>query len=370
VIAAAVSRPSLLLRLGRGLALRAVTPALSVLAAFTVSSVIILAVGANPLIAYEAMFRGAFGSVGSLATTGVRMTPILFTGLAVALSFRAGIFNVGAEGQLYAGAALGAAIALAPLGIPGVVQVTLALVGGMVGGALWALVPGYLRAYRGVSEVVTTLMLNFVGILLVSYLVDPIDGPIGQHGAAYAQSLPIQKVAELPILIRGTSLHAGLILGIALAVGLFVLIGYTPLGFRLRMLGSNPLAARFAGLRSAREIMTVMLLSGGIAGLAGAVEVIGLRYRLYDHFSPGYGYDGIAVALLGGSNPIGVIFSSGFFGALRAGANSMQQATGIETSVVLSIQALTILFVILGPLRDWTSARARRDAEQAAANAA
>ena len=171
----------------------------------------------------------------------------------------------------------------------------------------------------------------------------------------------IQPGAKLPILLQGTSLHAGLVLGIALAIVLWVVIGYTRLGFRMRMLGANPLAARFAGVRSAREIMTVMLLSGGIAGLAGAVEVIGLRYRVYDRFSPGYGYDGIAVALLANSNPLGVVVSSGFFAALRAGANSMQQSTGIETSVVLVIQALTILFLILGPLRGWAGARAARE---------
>jgi simple sugar transport system permease protein len=186
---------------------------------------------------------------------------------------------------------------------------------------------------------------------------------MGERGASFAQSPLIADSAKLPILIRGTSLHAGLPLGIALAIGLFVLIRYTPLGFRLRMLGGNAVAARFAGLKSSREIMVVMLLSGGIAGLAGAAEVIGLRHRLYDRFSPGYGYDGIAVALLAGSNPLAVILSAGFFGGLRAGANSMQQATGIETSVVLIIQALTILFVIFGPLRNWARRHATRRPE-------
>lgn len=357
----------------RALAYRAIAPVAAIVLAFAISALIMAIVGANPIKAFGAMANGAFGSPNSLATTGVRMTPLLLTGLAVALSFRAGIFNVGAEGQLYAGAALGTAVTLLPVSLPGIVLIPLALAGGFLGGALWALIPGWLRAYRGVSEVVTTLMLNFVGILLVSYLVDPIDGPMGEKGAAYAQSPLVPKAATLQILIPGTSLHAGLLLGIAVAAALFVLIGYTGIGFRLRMLGRNAIAARFAGLDSAREIVMVMLLSGGIAGLAGVVEVIGLRHRLYDHFSPGYGYDGIAVALLAGSNPLGVIVSSGFFGALRAGANAMQQATGIETSVVLVIQALTILFVILGPLRGWAQARSLRTPralDEATANAA
>lgn len=339
---------------------RLLTPVVSVILAFLLSAAIILVVGADPFKAFGAMLSGAFGSQTALATTAVRMTPILFTGLAVALSFRAGIFNVGAEGQLYLGAAASAAVALLPMGLPALLHIPLALIAGFLGGAAWAFVPGYLRAYRGVSEVVTTLMLNFVAIQLVSYLVDPVDGPMAERGAAYAQSLVIEPSARLPVLLQGTSLHAGLIVAIVLAVVLWVVIGYTRLGFRMRMLGANPIAARFAGVKSAREIMTVMLLSGGVAGLAGAVEVLGLRYRLFDRFSPGYGYDGIAVALLANSNPLGVVVSSGFFGALRAGANSMQQSTGIETSVVLVIQALTILFVILGPLRGWAGARAAR----------
>ncbi len=347
--------------MARTAAYRLVTPLVSVLLAFLVSAAIVLFVGADPFKAFGSMLSGAFGSQTALATTAVRMTPILFTGLAVAVSFRAGVFNVGAEGQMYLGAAFGGAVAIAPLGLPAIVHVPLALLAGFAGGAAWAFVPGYLRAYRGVSEVVTTLMLNFVAIQLVSYLVDPIAGPMGERGAAYAQSPAIEANAKLPILLRGTSLHAGLVLGVVLAIVLWVVIGYTRFGFRMRMLGASPLAARFAGVKSAREIMTVMLLSGGIAGLAGAVEVIGLRYRLYDRFSPGYGYDGIAVALLANSNPLGVVVSSGFFGALRAGANSMQQSTGIETSIVLIIQALTILFLILGPLRGWAGARAARE---------
>ena len=353
-------------------AYRAIVPLVSIAAALAVSAVLIVIAGAIPIKAYGAMLEGAVGGIGSLATTGVRTTPLVLTGLAVALSFRAGVFNVGAEGQLYAGAALATIVGLVPLDLPWIVHVPLTLAAGFVGGALWAFVPAWLRAYRGVSEVVTTLMLNFVAIQFVSYLVDPIVGPIGERGAAYAQSPTLPGSATLPILIRGTSLHAGLLIGIALAIGLFVLIRYTPIGFRLRMLGGNPIAARFAGLSSSREIVTVMLLSGGIAGLAGAIEVMGLRHRLYDHFSPGYGYDGIAVALLAGSNPLGVLLSAFFFGGLRAGANAMQQATGIETSVVLIIQALTILFVIFGPLRGWARARAtrvKRPDEEASANA-
>ncbi len=341
---------------------RLVVPVVSIAAALSVSGLLIVIASGNPLEAYGAMLQGAAGSVGSLATSGVRTTPILLTGLAVAISFRAGVFNVGAEGQLYLGAAFATVVAVAPLGLPGFIHVPLALLAGFVGGALWVVIPAYLRAYRGVSEVVTTLMLNFVGIYLISYLIDPITGPIGERNASYAQSALIQGTAQLPVMISGTSLHAGLLLAIGLAVALQILLRYTGLGFRLRMLGGNPTAARFTGMNSSRQIVIAMLISGGIAGLAGAGEVMGLRMRLYDHFSPGYGYDGIAVALLANSSPLGVILSASFFGALRAGANAMQQATGIETSLVLIIQALTILFVILGPLRGWVATRTSRRA--------
>lgn len=349
-------------RLARRVIYRLVVPVVSIMAALSVSGLLIVVASGDPLEAYGAMLQGAAGSVGSLATTGVRTTPILLTGLAVAISFRAGVFNVGAEGQLYLGAALATVVAVAPLGLPGFIHVLLALLAGFVGGALWVAIPAYLRAYRGVSEVVTTLMLNFVGIYLISYLIDPITGPIGERNASYAQSALIQETARLPVLISGTSLHAGLLMGIGLAVALQILLRYTGLGFRLRMLGGNPTAARFTGMNSSRQIVIAMLISGGIAGLAGAGEVIGLRMRLYDHFSPGYGYDGIAVALLANSSPLGVVLSASFFGALRAGANAMQQATGIETSLVLIIQALTILFVIFGPLRGWVATRTTRRA--------
>lgn len=353
---------AILARLARRVFYRLVVPVVSIVAALAVSAIMIVIAGANPLEAYGAMLQGAVGSVGSLATTGVRMTPILLTGLAVAISFRAGVFNVGGEGQLYLGAAFATVVAVAPLGLPGFIHVSLALLAGFVGGALWIAIPAYLRAYRGASEVVTTLMLNFVGLYLISYLIDPITGPLGERNASYAQSSLIQETARLPVLISGTSLHAGLPLGIGLAAALHVLLRYTGLGFRLRMLGANPTAARFTGLSSSRQIVVAMLISGGIAGLAGAGEVMGLRMRLYDRFSPGYGYDGIAVALLANSSPLGVILSASFFGALRAGANGMQQATGIETSLVLIVQALTILFVIFGPLRGWVATRTTRRA--------
>jgi simple sugar transport system permease protein len=323
--------------------------ALAIVLAFAVSAILILLVGANPIAAYTAMLQGSVGGVAALTTTGVRMTPLLLAGLGVAISFRAGVFNIGAEGQLYLGAIGATIVALMPLGVPAWLHVLLALLAGIAGGAVWAAIPGYLLAYRGISEVVLTLMLNYVGIYLASYLVDTESGPLGERGASYSQSAQIQMAARLPTLVGGTSLHLGLVIGLVLAVALWAMIRWTPFGFRMRMIGANPIAARYAGVAVGRQIVAVMALSGGLAGLAGAVEVIGLRYRLYENFSPGYGYDAIAVALLANSNPLGVIASSAFFGALQAGANRMQQTVNIETSLVFIIQALTVIFVIAAP---------------------
>jgi simple sugar transport system permease protein len=212
-----------------------------------------------------------------------------------------------------------------------------------------------------VSEVVVTLMLNYIGIQLASFMVDTASGPLAEHGASYAQSPLISASARLPILIPGTSLHAGLLLSVALAALLQLLVSRTPFGFRLRMFGASPPAARYSGISTSRQIMSVMLLGGGLAGLAGASEILGLRYRLFDNFSPGYGYDAIAVALVAGSSPLGAVPAAAFFGALRAGANRMQQAVGIEVSVVLVIQALTVLFVVARPAVDRVRRGSRRE---------
>jgi simple sugar transport system permease protein len=320
--------------------------AVAVVCALATTGALVAAVGADPIQGLTALFEGSVGSVDALSVTAVRTTPLLLAGLGVALSFRGGLFNIGAEGQLYLGALGATIVGLWPWSLPGWLHLLLALAAGFVFGALWAAVPGLLRAYRGTSEVVITLMLNYVAIELIGFLVDTKTGPLGERDASFSQSAPIATSATLPILVIGTSLHAGILLAILAAVTLHILMEYTPFGFRVRMVGASPRAARYAGVTISRHLVSIMLLSGGLAGLAGASEILGLRHRLYDRFSPGYGFDAIAVALLAQCHAIGSIATAGFFGALRAGANQLQQATGIETSVILIIQALTVLFVI------------------------
>jgi general nucleoside transport system permease protein len=334
-------------RLVRDLTPRWGYPVAAVALSLVVSAGLMLVTGYDPLEAYTALYEGSLGSEFGLSVTLVRMTPLVLTGLAVALAFRAGVFNIGAEGQLYAGAIAATAVALV-LPLPAAPLVLVAVVAGFAGGAAWALIPALLRATRGVSEVVVTLMFNFIAIHFTTYIVNLEYGPLGEREAAYPQSPLLAEGVRLPIIWTGTSVHAGLAIGVVLALALSVVVRYTPFGFRLRTVGANPDAARYAGVSVKRTIIVVMLLSGGLAGLAGMGEVLGTKYALYANFSPGYGYDGIAVALLARLSPIAVILFAAFFGAMRAGALDMEQTVGVSSSFVFVIEALAILFLVLG----------------------
>ena len=329
----------------RGLVLSGARPILAVILALVVSAGLIWAAGANPIEAYAALLEGSFGSVAALANTGVRAAPLLLAGLAVGLGFKAGMWNIGGEGQMYLGAAAATAVGLIPLPVPAWLHLLLAVMAGFAGGVLWALVPAYLRAYRGVSEVVTTLMLNYVAGYLVSWLLHE-PSPLAEKGAFYPMSPLILPSAHLPILVKGTSLHAGLILAVVLGVVLHLVLRYTAFGFRTRTVGGNPEAARYAGVGVARQIFVVLLVCGGLGGLAGVGEVLGLKLRLFDYFVGGVGYEGLALAILANGNPLGVILGGVFFGSLKAGASKMQIVTGIEASMALVIEALTVLFII------------------------
>ena len=319
--------------------------------------------GANPITAYTAMLKGAVGSVAALANTGVRAAPLLLGGIAVAFGFKAGMLNVGIEGQIYAGGAAAAAIGLIPLPVPAWFHMTLAVVAGFLGGVIWGIIPAYLKAYRGISEIVVTLMLNYVGIHFVSLLVHE-PSPMAEKGAFYPQSPPLLPSSHLPILIKGTSLHAGILLGIALALIIYFVLQYTPFGFKTRMLGQNPEAARYAGVNVKRQTALVLLISCGIGGLAGTGEVIGLKGRLFDYFSMGLGYDAIAVALMANSHPLGVILTAFFFGALRAGAGRMETIAGVKTPISQVIQALAVLFVIAIGFAEYSRAARLAQKEQ------
>lgn len=275
----------------------------------------------------------------------VRATPLLLTGLAVALAFRAGLWNIGAEGQFLAGAVAAAWVGTAwPIGSPLVAVIVVPLVAGAFG-ALWAAIPAVLKVRFGVLEVITTIMLNFVAEHLVSALV---HGPLQEAARTYPQSDPIAASMRLAPLVAGTRLTWGLPIGIALAVALWVWLSRTTAGFALRAVGANPAAARVSGGIDVRRVMLLTFLtSGALAGLAGAIEVSGVTFALYERLSPGYGYTAIAVALLARLHPLWIVPSALFFGALESAAAALQRSAGVPSVVVYAVEAAIIIAVVI-----------------------
>jgi general nucleoside transport system permease protein len=295
--------------------------------------------------ALHALVNGAFGSWYAFGSgTLVRATPLFLTGLAVAIAFRAGVFNIGAEGQFLVGAAAGTAVALAAPSLPGFVMIPAVLVVGSVAGALWAGIAAQLRVRFRVLEVISTIMLNFVAANLVSYLV---HGPLQEPTHIYPQTATIATSAQLPKLGSGTRLHLGFLIGVLACAAGWWIIRATAAGFRLRAAGANPDAARSAGMIDVDAVTTrAFLISGALAGLAGSIEVCGVTYALYENISPGYGYTAIAVALLARLNAAGVIVTGIFFGALESGAAAMQRDAGVPSVAVAIAEASIILTLV------------------------
>jgi general nucleoside transport system permease protein len=301
--------------------------------------------GYDSAAALGALWSGAFGSWYAVtSTTLVRAVPLIVIGLGLALAFRAGAFNIGGEGQFYAGAIAATWIGLQVGGLPWPLAVAAVLSGSVLAGALWVAVPVLLRLRYGVLEVISTLLLNFVAEALTSLLV---QGPLQESQHIYPQSDPVAESARLAVL-SGTRLHAGLALAIALALVLQWVFGRTLWGFRLRAVGLGPRAAEIAGrIDSKRMAALALALSGAVAGLAGGVEVAGVSYALFQNLSPGYGFTAIAVALLGRLHPLGVVLAGLLFGALEAGAGAMQREAGVPAVAVYVAEAVVILAVLL-----------------------
>ena len=315
--------------------------------------------------AYSALFEGAFGSparviraVGTLRATGesrellealrpfseslVISTPYIFAGLAVALGFRGGLFNIGAEGQLFLGGLASAYVGYSISGLPWYVHLPLALLAGMLAGAIWGAIPGFLKARTGAHEVINTIMMNYIAFRLTDHL---LQGPM-----ARPDRLPItpevKPSAYLPALLpRPVRLHVGFFMALAVAALVYWFLWKTTRGFEIRMAGANPRAARYAGVRITRTIVLTMALSGALAGVAGANQVLGLDHRMARAFSAGYGFDSIALALLGNSHPLGVVLSSLLFGFLRGGAARMQSVASVPVEIIRIVQGIVIVFV-------------------------
>lgn len=299
--------------------------------------------------ALGALWRGAFGSWYALTSaTLVRATPLILIGLGIALAFRAGMFNIGAEGQFYAGAIAATWIGLQVASLPAPLAFVALTAGAAAAGALWVALPVWLQLRFGVLEVISTLVLNFVAESLVSLMV---QGPLQETQRIYPQSDPIASAARLPVL-PGTRLHAGLLLALAGAALFWFLFARTLWGFRLRAVGTGARAAELSGRIDARRLAAAALLgSGAVAGVAGGVEVAGVSYALFQNLSPGYGFTAIAVALLARLHPLGVVATGLLFGALEAGAGAMQRDAGVPAVAVYVVEAVVILVVVLAEAR-------------------
>lgn len=323
--------------------MRALAPALVALGVTVILAAVVAHVGgAAAGDAIHALVVGSVGSSSNVTATLLRATPLLLTGAAVMLAFKSGVFNIGAEGQFLVGALAATVVGTAPG--PQVGRWLLALVAGAAAGALWAAIAAGFRIGRAVSEVITTILLNFVALYLVSYAV---DGPLQEAAGQYPQSDLLVDGAMLWRPIAGSRLHVGVPLALVVAMLVGVLLSRTALGLRLRAAGSNAPAARLAGFPVLRDLTVAFALSGAIAGLAGAVEVAGVTGRLYERISPGYGYTAIAVALLGGLRSGGVIAAALFFAALSAGAGAMERSAGVSSVLVLAVQGATLLVIAM-----------------------
>jgi len=327
-------------------------PLVSVVCGFLVGAIAIVAAGADPTQAYSALFAGAFTNHNAFAETLVSTTPYLGLGLAVALGFRAGLFNIGAEGQFYIGSLAGTFVAFSIHGLPAVIEVPLGLLGGMAGGAFWASIAGGLKARFGAHEVITTIMLNYVAFLVASYLVDT-PGLMLAPGVSTPRTPDIDASAVLPIIVAGSRLHLGFIVALLAVPVVWLLIERTTIGFRLRAVGFNQGAAQAAGISVGRTIVLTMAISGALAGFAGIVEVLGVNYHMTDTVAAGYGFDAIAVALLARSNPWGVLPAAFLFGALHNGASFMQLQTQISSDLISIVQAAVIIFVAAPVIVGW-----------------
>ena len=337
-----LKKPSIWPQLGE-LLLLLVDPLVSITFALALGAVFIAALGGNVSAAYHALADGALGSSKSIAQTLISATPLLFTALAFSIAYRAGVFNLGGEGQFYAGAILGAWAGSAITGFPAPVHIFLVILAGAVGGALLGLIPAVLKAKRGVNEVIVCIMLNYIAINVTNYLVST-NGPL-RGGSTLPATPYLQETAKLPTLLSGTRLTCGILIAAVFAVLVYIYMWKTRAGYKSRAVGLNAQAAQYGGIPTMRYAILTMLIAGALAGIGGAVEIIAVHGRFYANFSSGYGFEGLAVGMLGGNHPFGILLSSILFGALKSGATAMQIQANTNAELVKVLQALVIFFI-------------------------
>ncbi len=325
------------------MAARLIKPLAALAVAALLVALVLILLGASPLTVFAALWEGAFGNWIAATDTLVRTTPLIFTGLAVSIAFQGALWNIGADGQLLIGALTAGAVGMRLDGWPRPAAVASTLICGATGGALWGGICGWLRERRSVNEVISTIMLNFVAAQVMSFAV---HGPLMEPSHAYPQSAPVARAAELWMFLPPSRLNAGMILAVGLAVALALWLFHSRVGFELRAMGRNRRAAAFFGVPVARLSSYGMGLSGALAGLGGAVQLSAITHRLYESFSPGWGYEAIAVALVARLSPLGVLPSALLFGALDNGSQAMQRSQGVSPVLVQVIQGMVILILL------------------------
>ena len=329
----------------------------AVVAALAVGAIMLLALGANPLDGYRAMFSGAVGGTDNVADTAIKAMPLLLVGVGICVAFRAGVINIGGEGQIIAGAIVATLVALAVPGLPSVILIPLVLIAGAIGGGIWGAIPGALKAYAGVNEILSTIMMNIIAAQLMSFLLQ--DLLIEEGAIKIQQTKRLSENADLPLLPGGTRLHLGVLIAIGVAVLGYYLLFRSVAGMRLRAVGHNPDAARYAGLAVKRSVVRALAISGACAGIAGAVLVFGSQsHRLIGEggaaaFTQNAGFNGIVAALFGGLHPLATVPASFLFGGMLTGGIEMQRELQVPAALILAINGVVVVFVV-GSLR-WRS---------------
>lgn len=327
--------------------LRTIVPFMGVIAALLISAVVLVILKADPIAAYGAMFRGAFGSINGLSQSLVKATPLLLVGLGVCIAFRASVINVGGEGQIILGSLAGTWLALSFPSVPRALLVPACMAMGFIAGAFWGFIPGLLKARFKVNEILSTIMMNSIALQFMNFLLQgPMMDPEGiAAGTFLAQSARLPQNSWLARLIPQTQLHSGAYVALAFAILVYVFLWRTTIGYQIRSVGLNPRASRYAGINVPFNQMLSLTIAGGLSGLAGVIEVLGVHRRILEGLTGGYGFTGIVAALLGSLHPLGLVPASVLFGGLLVGANTMQRAVQVPAALINAILGLIVLFV-------------------------
>lgn len=344
--------------------LDALLPVFATLAALLVGAVMLVILKVNPIVAYKALIEGAFGTANAFAETLVKATPLLLVGLGICIAYRGNVINIGGEGQMIVGALLSTWVGLNFIGLPGWLMITIAMLAGTLAGSIWGGIPGVLKAYFNVNEILSTVMMNAIAVQFMNYfltgpMIDPAQADIASQ---IPQTARLEVLYRLPRLVP-TRLHLGALIAVFLAFAVYILLWRTTLGYRIRAVGQNPSASRYAGIKVNRYIVLALLFSGAFAGLAGVTQVYGVNFRMITDGSPtGFtgasGFNGIVAALFGQLHPILTIPASILFGALLVGANTMQRVVQIPSALITALNGLVVVFVVSSEL--WRKKRHRK----------